>query len=311
MHVPVLLEEVLHWLSPKPGQIILDGTFGAGGHASLIFKRLGPTGKLIGLDRDAAAIDQATHRFKKQINAGQLVLVQEQFPNLVAVLQDLGQSRVDGVLLDLGVSSEQLTSTTRGFSFSGSAPLDMRMDQREDLTAARILAEWSEAKLQTQFALAGEQHYAHRIAQKIVAQRRQTPLERTDQLVDLVRSVLPRREQHTRGTHVATKVFLALRLAVNHELEQIETGLRAAVKVLAPGGRLVVISFHSLEDRIVKDTFRTWAKVCTCPPELPLCRCGTNPSVKILTKKPITPSSRERATNPRARSAKLRACQIL
>lgn len=314
MHVPVLPNETLSLLAPKQGDTIVDATFGAGGHSNLILEQLGPHGKLIGLDRDASAIEQATHRFASAINGGQLVLVQSVFSELATVLNSLGIPYVDGVLMDFGVSSEQLTSPTRGFSFAGSAPLDMRMDKREDLTAARILAEWSEEELRDQFAIAGEQRYARRLAQEIVRQRPHLPIERTDQLVQLVQRVLPAAEQHTRGTHVATKIFMALRMAVNHELEEITAGLQAATAVLKPGGRLVVISFHSLEDRLVKDTFKKLTADCVCPPELPICTCQASqrgPSVRLLTKKPITPSARESTTNPRARSAKLRACQKL
>lgn len=310
-HVPVMPNEVLQYLAPRPGAIIVDATFGAGGHTEQILKMLGPTGKLIGIDRDSAAIDAATSAFASDVKAGRLVLVQARFSELANVLEELGQAQVDGILMDLGVSTQQMLSPTRGFSFSHTAPLDMRMDTREDFTAARLLTEWSEHQLRELFWSVGERRYAGRLARAIVRRRADTPIETTTQLTDLVTSVLLERERSRRKTNVATRVFLGLRIAVNHELREIEDGLNATIHALRPGGRLVVISFQSLEDALVKHTFRTWASPCVCPPEQPICTCRREPLGRILTKKPVVVSEKEVIGNPRARSAKLRACERL
>jgi 16S rRNA (cytosine1402-N4)-methyltransferase len=309
MHTPVLKNEVLEYLDPKAGQVIVDATFGAGGHSAALLERVGPGGKVIGLDRDAQAVEAGRATFAKQIGEGRLELEHAAFSNLAAILQKLSLTAVDGVLIDAGVSSTQLLSPTRGFSFGSEAPLDMRMDQSQGQTAAQLLATWSEEQLRTQLELVGERS-APKIARAIVAARTQEPIERADQLVALIEAAVPPRAR-ARGIHVATKVFLALRMAVNYELEELQTGMTAALAALKPGGRLLVISFQSLEDTIVKKTFKEWAADCICPPESPICTCHHATSVKILTRKPVTPTTQERATNPRARSAKLRACQKL
>ncbi|MFO0702405.1 MAG: 16S rRNA (cytosine(1402)-N(4))-methyltransferase RsmH [Candidatus Andersenbacteria bacterium] len=309
MHVPVMPQEALHYLALQPGQVAVDGTFGAGGHTAQLLRAVGEHGKVIGIDRDPAAIDAGSHRFAAEVDAGRLVLVQARFAELANVLQELGQGPVDGVLLDLGVSTEQLLSTTRGFSFQHEAALDMRMDRAEDLTAARVLAEYDEQQLRALFFTIGERRYAGRLARAIVRRRAEQPIATTGQLVELVASVMPARERARRSTHLATRVFLALRIEVNHELEQIERGLGAAIHALRPGGRLVVITFHSLEDALVKQTFRRWSNPCVCPPEQPICTCRREPLCQILTKKPVPVSETEAVDNPRARSAKLRACE--
>jgi len=313
-HVPVLVDEVLRYLAPTPGQVVVDGTFGAGGHARKILAAVtagGAAGKLIGLDRDAAAFDAATHAYRADIASGRLVLIQSRFSELANVLQELGQPSVDGVLLDLGVSSQQLLSPTRGFSFSSDAPLDMRMDTREDFTAARLLAEWDERDLRSLFSTIGERRYAGSLARAIVRARGVAPIATTAQLVEVIATGLPTRELARRRTNIATRVFLALRMEVNHELREIEQGLNAAIHALRPGGRLAVITFHSLEDALVKKTFRTWATDCVCPPEQPICTCRRSPLCKILTKKPLPPGEAEILDNPRSRSAKLRVCERL
>lgn len=313
-HVPVLVDEVLRYIAPAPGQVVVDGTFGAGGHARKLLAAVtagGAAGKLIGLDRDPAAIDAATLAHKADIDAARLVLVQARFSELAKVLQELGQTTVDGVLLDLGVSSQQLLSPTRGFSFSSDAPLDMRMDTREDFTAARLLAEWTERDLRNLFFTVGERRFAGSIARAIVRARDVAPIQTTSQLVEVLASGLPTRERVRRHTNIATRVFLALRMEVNHELREAEQGLEAAIHALRPGGRLAVITFHSLEDALVKKTFRTWATECVCPPEQPICTCQRSPLCKILTKKPLPPSESEVLDNPRSRSAKLRVCERL
>jgi 16S rRNA (cytosine1402-N4)-methyltransferase len=314
MHVSVLKKEVLEYLRPVVGMTIVDATFGAGGHAAAILEKLGSTkegGRLIGIDRDPAAIDVATHRFKKEIDSGQLLLVQARFSELANVLQDLGREKVDGILMDFGVSSEQLLSPTRGLSFQYTAPLDMRLDPREDFTAARLLKEWPEHELRSLFFSVGEKSYAGRIARAIVRRRGEGKIETTDQLVEVIKSAIPAPVRAKRHLHSATKVFLGLRIAVNHELEEIERGLKAALPALEPGGRLVAISFQSLEDQIVKQTFRSWASDCVCPPDLPICVCKHRSMVKILTRQPIVPSASESSSNARARSAKLRAVERL
>jgi 16S rRNA (cytosine1402-N4)-methyltransferase len=308
-HVTVFLREAVDALKLKPGDHVVDATVGKGGHTAELLRMVGPQGKVIGLDRDSGAIAAATERFEKEIATGQLVLVQSPFSELSNVRQELAISQVDGVLMDLGVSTEQLLSPTRGFSFQHDAPLDMRMDTREDFTAARLLAEWEERQLQQIFFEAGEKSYASRLARAIVQHRKQNALERTSQLVDLITRTVPARSVSGRATHVATKVFLALRMAVNHEMEQLKQGLESALVALKPNARLAVITFHSLEDGHVKRTFLGWAADCVCPPELPICTCDHRSLVTIETKKPIVPSEDERALNPRARSAKLRICQ--
>ena len=318
MHIPVLKQEVIEQLNPQPGQTIVDGSFGAGGHARAMLELVSPAnkqgvrGKLIGLDRDAGATDAGAHEFKAEVDTGQLILVQARFSEVQNVLVDLAISQIDALLFDAGVSSMQILSSERGFSFSGSGPLDMRMDTRQDLTAAQILAEWSEDDLRSQFLLAGE-HFAARIARAVVAARKKEPILTTDQLVELITKAAP--PQHARHKsspiHPATRVFLALRMAVNQELEEIQNGMRAGLQALKPGGRMAVISFHSTEDRVVKQTMQGWTKECICPPELPVCRCNHTPLAKLETKKPITPTAHELATNPRSRSAKLRVCTKL
>ncbi|MFO0704716.1 MAG: 16S rRNA (cytosine(1402)-N(4))-methyltransferase RsmH [Candidatus Andersenbacteria bacterium] len=308
MHTPVLPQEVLTYLAPQPGQTIVDATFGAGGHTQVLLDRLGPNGKILGLDRDASAIAAGKETFAAELKAGRLELLQARFSELAQVVKER-RVQVDGVVIDAGVSSTQLLSPTRGFSFTRQAPLDMRMDPSRGPTAAELLAEWSEERLREQLHLVGERAAA-RIARAVVRARAESPIQRTDQLADLIESAVPPRGR-ARGVHVATKTFLALRLAVNDELQQLQAGLNAALTTLRPGGRLVVISFQSLEDGLVKKQLKEWAAGCICPPELPVCRCGHDPLAKILTKKPVTPTPHERATNPRARSAKLRACQKL
>ena len=310
---------MLEQLDPKSGQTIVDASFGAGGHARELLERVNPAdartvnggrkspaGRVIGLDRDAGAIKAGRQTFSADIDAGRLVLVHAKFSELQTVLTELKVHDIDGLLFDAGVSSMQIVSSERGFSFSGSGPLDMRMDTRESLTAARILAEWSEDKLRSQFFLVDEPA-AGRIARAIVGARKEVPIQTTDQLVEIIKgAVIPR--FRAAKINPATRVFLALRIAVNHELEELRNGMLAGLQVLKPGGRMAVISFHSTEDRVVKQTMQEWARGCICPPELPVCRCQHIPEVKLINKKPITPTAQENATNPRARSAKLRVC---
>jgi len=300
--------EVLELLAPHPGGIYLDGTVGGGGHARLILEASSPDGRLVGLDRDPDALAAAAAAL---VSFGDRVsLCRSSFANLEEALATIGVSRVDGVLLDLGVSSHQLDTPERGFSFREEGPLDMRMDPAQQTNAADLLAQADVATLQRIFRDYGEERWAGRIAREIVRTRSAEPLLSTRQLAELVCRVVPGGFQPQR-LHPATRVFQALRIAVNGELDALSAGLAAALRCLRPGGRLVVISFHSLEDRLVKQGFRAAASPCTCPPRLPVCICNRRPEVSILTARGVRPSAAEIIANPRARSAVLRAVERL
>lgn len=305
-HEPVLLSETLGHLDLQPGATIVDGTLGGGGHAEAILERTAPDGLLVGLDLDAEALAEAGERLAR---FGERVrLIQSSFRRLEDVAAELAPTPIDGIVLDLGVSSHQLDAPERGFRFgpgAEEAPLDMRMDGGGDrATAAALLASWNAEELEQIFSDYGQLPGSRRLARAIVERRADHPLETAADLVELVRSLgIGRGRRH----NPATLVFQALRIAVNDELGALEEGLRAAIDVLRPGGRLVVIAYHSLEDRLVKQTFRAAAKGCTCPPSFPVCRCGGVPTLDVVTKRPIMPSDAEIARNPRARSARLRA----
>ncbi len=307
VHVPVLLEECIAGLNIDPDGIYVDGTLGRGGHSQAIVQRL-QNGRLIAIDRDEAAIDEAGERLRPW--AGRVTLVRDNFRNLSAILDGLGVAKADGMLFDLGVSSPQLDDSERGFSYMRDAPLDMRMDRQSPLTARTVVNEWDEAELRRVFFQYGEERYAARIAAAIVRRRGEKPLETTFELVDVIRSAMPapalREKQHP-----AKRCFQALRIAVNEELDSLADMLDTAMDRLNPGGRLCVISFHSLEDRLVKNAIRARENGCTCPPEFPVCVCGFHQTVKSVTRKPVTPSAEELARNPRARSAKLRVAERL
>jgi 16S rRNA (cytosine1402-N4)-methyltransferase len=307
-HVSVLAGEVLDLLAPQPGGIYLDGTLGGGGHARLLLEASAPDGRLIGLDRDPAALLAAAARLEPF--AARLSLRRGSFADLDEHLAALGIDRVDGILLDLGVSSHQLDTPERGFSFRDDGPLDMRMDPAQPLTAAGLLANAGAEELKRIFREYGEERWAGRIAREIVRVRSETPLATTQQLAELVCRTVPGGYVPQR-IHPATRVFQALRIAVNDELGALQRGLAAALRSLRPGGRLAVISFHSLEDRMVKQGFRAAAITCTCPPRLPLCVCGHRAAVKILTPRGVRPAAAEIVANPRARSAVLRAVERL
>lgn len=296
-------DEVLEWLQPKPGGVYLDGTLGGAGHAKLILEAA-PGVRLIGLDRDPAALAKAEAVLRAYAN--QVSLHHRTFDQAGEVLQDLGVESLDGMLLDLGVSSHQLDTPERGFSFRHDAPLDMRMNPTVGDTAADVVNQWEEQELSKIFFQYGEERYARRIARRIVERRQEEPLARTGELAELIRDAVPGGRRPSR-IHPATRVFQALRIQVNQELEQVETGVARAIDLLRPGGRLVVISFHSLEDRIVKNLFREQAKGCICPPRLPVCQCNHRPKVKILTRKGIRATEAELEMNVRSRSAVLRA----
>ena len=303
-HVPVLAEEVRELLAIRPGETVVDGTFGAGGHSRLLAADLEGSGKLVAIDRDPT-VRPYFDRVKASVRGVQMRFLRGDY---AVVLSQLGGNGVqaDAVLLDLGLSSMQVDRPERGFSYATDAPLDMRMDPSEELSAADVVAMWDERELETIFRKYGEERYARQIARGIVRRRAETRIERTGQLVDTVRASIPAPARFGDG-HPAKRVFQALRIAVNHELESLEAGLPAAFEMLRPGGRLAVISFHSLEDRIVKRFLRDLARGCTCPPELPVCVCGHEPEVRILTPKPVRPSAHEIDVNPRAGSARLRA----
>jgi 16S rRNA (cytosine1402-N4)-methyltransferase len=303
-HVPVLLHETLDALAIKPGGTYVDCTLGGAGHAAEIAKRLGPEGRLIGLDQDQRALRAAQERLAPYDD--KITLVKTNFEAIGSVIRNLALAPVDGILMDIGVSSHQLDEAERGFSFHQDAPLDMRMDRDHPTSAATILNEWTEAEIARIIWQYGEERWSKRIAQFIARAREEKPLQTTDDLVNVIKAAIPasaRRE----GGHPARRTFQAIRIAVNDELGVLQRGLEGALEVLGPGGRLAVITFHSLEDRIVKQTFANWVNPCTCPPSLPVCACGKAPKAQHVTRKPITASEAELEVNPRSRSAKLRA----
>ena len=307
-HTSVMPKEVLDLLDPKPGGVYLDGTLGGAGHARLILEKSTPDGMLIGLDRDPEALAAA-----KEVLAPyqeRVVFRQENYTAAPKVLAELGIAGFDGMLLDLGVSSRQLDTADRGFSFREEGPLDMRMGPDAPSTAAEVLGNYDEYELKRIFRDYGEERWAGRIARRIVATRMEKPLETTWQLAELVRATVPKGRVPSR-IHPATRVFQALRIYVNDELGSLQTMLENMIDLLNPGGRFVVISFHSLEDRLVKRAFRREAKGCQCPPRTPICICGRLPRAEMLTRKGLKATEEEVANNPRARSAITRAIQRL
>ncbi|MCE1224920.1 MAG: 16S rRNA (cytosine(1402)-N(4))-methyltransferase RsmH [Geobacteraceae bacterium] len=307
-HLSVLAQEVIEQLAPRPGGIYLDGTLGGGGHSELILEKIGPDGLLIGIDRDQSALAAASERLRRF--GSSFKPLQGSFGDLAELLKREGINALDGLLLDLGVSSHQLDTDERGFSFRLDGPLDMRMDRTCGDSAADLLQECSEQKLEQIIKEFGEERWARKIAQRIVQVRQETPISTTLQLADLVAGTIPRRFHEDR-IHPATRTFQGLRIAVNQELEQVQQGVTAGIAALKPGGRIAVISFHSLEDRIVKHLFREAATGCTCPPRMPYCVCNKKPHLRILTGRPIIAGAEETDRNPRARSAKLRVAEKL
>jgi 16S rRNA (cytosine1402-N4)-methyltransferase len=302
-HVPVLANEVRESLAVQPGETVVDATFGAGGHSSLLVADLHGRGKLIAIDRDPTV---RTYFERLERSSGvQARLLRGDFSVVLAQLAENGVS-ADAILLDLGVSSMQLDRPERGFSYATDAPLDMRMDSSQDLDARAIVNEWPEKELVTIFRKYGEERYARQIAKAIVRRRRDEPFERTGELVDTIRAAIPAPARFGEG-HPAKRVFQALRIAVNDELGSLEAALPAALAMLRPGGRLAVISFHSLEDRIVKHFLRERERGCTCPPDFPVCVCGHEPELRAIQRRPVRPSEAEVAANPRSASARLRA----
>ena len=304
-HVPVLADEVRELLALEPGQTLVDGTFGAGGHASLLVRDLEGEGKVIAIDRDPSARPYF-ERFRRTAGVTTRFL-RGDFSIILDQLAENGV-RADAILLDLGVSSMQLDRPERGFSYAADAPLDMRMDPSAEYSARELVNEASDRELETIFRRYGEERFARQIARAIVRRRRQQPFERTGELVDTIKAAIPAPARFGDG-HPARRVFQALRIAVNEELDALESALPAGIEMLRPGGRIAVISFHSLEDRIVKHFFREEARGCTCPPAFPICVCGRDPVLRVLTPRPVRPSARETALNPRAASARLRVAQ--
>ena len=306
-HVSVLLQECLEGLNMRPEGIYVDGTLGGAGHSSRIAQRL-TTGRLIGIDRDPVALAAAGERLKPWKD--RVTLVHSNFCEIKQVLSDLQIPGVDGILLDLGVSSPQLDDGQRGFSYMADAPLDMRMNGEDALTAREVVNTWPQEELKRILYTYGEERYAPRIASAICRRREEAPIETTLELVDIIRSAMPAAALREKQ-HPAKRSFQAIRIAVNDELGSVEKGMADAIPLLNPGGRLAVITFHSLEDRIVKNAMAEAAKGCTCPPNFPVCVCGKKPQVKLISRKPIVSGAAELAENPRARSAKLRVCEKL
>ena len=307
-HIPVLFDEVMRWMEPKPDGVYLDGTLGGGGHSEGILRLSGGTAALYGIDRDEEAIQAATERLKAYPN---FHAIHGNFHDAKALLSEMDAPLLNGALLDLGVSSHQLDEGERGFSYHEDAPLDMRMDRTSGETAAEYLAKVSPEEFRRILTEYGEEKWAARIAQIFAEKRAQKPIETTADLVAVVDAAIPKAVRRKDDGHPARRTFQAVRIAVNDELAPLEQALHDFADLLAPGGRLLVITFHSLEDRIVKNTFRKMQNPCTCPPKAPICICGKKPTGKVLGGGAIKPSEEELEKNPRARSATLRVVQKL
>ena len=307
-HVPVLFNETMEYLAPVKGGIYVDGTLGGAGHSYQIAKSIMPEGVLIGIDQDENAIKASSQRLAEF--GERVIIVRDNFKNIKRIVKDCGYDKVDGILLDIGVSSHQIDEDERGFSYMHDGPLDMRMDRTQSIKAEDIINDSPFAELKRIIKDYGEEKWADRIAKFICEERNSSRIQTTYQLVDVIKKAIPaaaRRE----GGHPAKRTFQAFRIAVNDELEVLKKALVDSVDVLKPGGRLAVITFHSLEDRIVKNTFNELEKPCTCPPQIPVCMCGKKPVVKVLTRKPITAAEEELSVNSRSKSAKLRVAQAV
>ena len=307
-HISVMLEETVDLLNVREGGVYVDGTLGGGGHSAEILRRLGGTGHLYGIDRDSDALAAATARLG---GAGNFTAIKGNFHDVRALLEAQGVSQIDGMMIDLGVSSYQLDTAERGFSYHADAPLDMRMDQEQTLTAAEIVNTWPKEELTRILRDYAEEKWAARIAEIILEHRAKKPLETTGDLVACVDAAIPKKVRQQDSGHSARRTFQALRIAVNDELDPLRQALEDMVDLLAPGGHLAVLTFHSLEDRIVKQTFRRLANPCTCPPKIPVCICGKKPVVRVLGGGGIKPDREEIEQNPRSRSAMLRGCEKL
>lgn len=312
-HVPVMLQEVLNALDPHKGDVVCDCTLGGAGHTVALAQRIAPDGLSIGIDQDDMALAAATERFEREVPEGNHLFLKGNFGELDDLLVEAEIDGVDCFLFDLGVSSPQLDIAERGFSYNEDAPLDMRMSPDVcTTTAAEVINTYNETDLIRILRTYGDERHASRIAREIVRRRAKQPIQTTFELVDVVKAAIPAADRR-HGHHPARKTFQALRIEVNHELEVLERGLRAAVRWLNPGGRICVISYHSLEDRIVKHVFSELSRGCTCPPDFPVCVCGNVPALRVKTKKPLVASDEEVRSNPRARSAKTRVairCEV-
>lgn len=305
-HKPVLLKETVVSLCCKPGGIYVDGTIGGGGHAQAILEKTSPSGLLIGIDADEEALVESQQRLRSFGN--RKTLIKGNFADIGQILKELHIEKVDGIVLDLGVSSHQLENADRGFSFSINAPLDMRMDRSRKLNAYDLINTFSIQELAKIIRGYGEETMAGRIVRAISEQRKKTPIRTTSELAQIIAQAVPPKFRRKK-IHPATRTFQAIRIAVNNELENLHQAMGDGINLLNKQGRFCVISFHSLEDRIVKNTFRSWEKGCICPPDIPFCTCNRKPMLKVITKKPIIPGGIELADNPRARSAKLRTAE--
>lgn len=302
-HKSIMLEETISSLKIRPDGIYVDGTLGGGGHSLEIARRLTEGGRLIGIDQDGDAIEAATKRLEPYKD--RVTIVRDNYVRIRQVLDQLSIKGVDGILLDLGVSSYQLDKGERGFTYREDVPLDMRMDQRQTLTARDIVNDYSEAELYAIIRDYGEEKFARNIAKHINAARQEQPIETTGQLTEIIKAAIPMKVR-LHGGHPAKKTFQAIRIELNHELDVLRDSLETMIDLLNDGGRLCIITFHSLEDRIVKNMFRTSERPCICPPEFPVCTCGRVSAGKVITRKPIVPGEEELEDNPRAKSAKLR-----
>ena len=304
-HISVMLNETVDGLNVKKDGIYVDGTTGGGGHSLEVLSRLNGSGKLFCFDRDPDAINACKERFSKYNN---VTLINEKYSSLKSALADLGVDAIDGMMLDLGVSSHQLDTRERGFSYHGEAPLDMRMSQ-QGITAAEIVNTYSEKELANIFFIYADEKFSFKIAAEIIKRRETKPIETTTELADIVSQCYP--NKFKRNGHPARKVFQALRIAVNDEMGEVEKGIEDAFSILKKGGRLSIITFHSIEDRLVKQKFASFTKGCTCPPDFPVCVCGNKPKAKLVNRKPIVASDKELENNQRSRSAKLRILEKL
>jgi 16S rRNA (cytosine1402-N4)-methyltransferase len=308
-HVPAMLDEVLYYLDPKDGGVYADGTLGGAGHASAIINKIGPSGTLVGIDQDINAIRNAREKFKGL--ATDIRLFHDNFSSLPRIMEETGIRGFDGILVDIGLSQHQLSESGRGFSFMKDEPLDMRMDTRNPVTAADLIADLSEKELADLFFTLGEERFSRQVARAVVRERGNRRIETSRELSDIVALAIPKKAAMSQKIHPATRVFQALRIRVNDELGNLKSFLGSVESLLKPGGRLCVLSFHSLEDRLVKEKIRDLEGRCTCPPDFPLCVCGRKPVARPLSRKAVRPSEAEVERNPMARSTRLRACEKL
>jgi len=307
-HVPVLLDEIIEILNPQPGEVFVDCTLGGGGHSRAIVGRIIPGGRLIGIDQDTNALKAAQENLREF--ADNIDFVHSNYEKLNDIISNYSPEGIDGILFDIGVSSHQLDEKDRGFSYMQDAPLDMRMDRASEFSAWELINHYSEEELTRIIKDYGEENWAKRIAQFIVETRKNKSIDTTGELVDIIKRAIPAGARRD-GPHPAKRTFQAIRIVVNRELDVLENTLDTALKWLKKGGRIGVISFHSLEDRIVKEKFKYWAQDCICPQELPICQCDKKSLVKIVTRKPVIAGKEELEKNPRARSAKFRAAEKL